>query len=375
MKLLILSFSPIASDARVLKQVRAFAGEYEVTTCGYGEAPDPRVTHLSIPDTAVKVHSKPLLALRRHQRQYWGFAPVRAAQRLLGGHEFDLVLANDIDTLPLALSLGATHGVHADIHEYFPRLHEESAVWRWTIGVFNTWLCRTYLPRAGSMSTVSRGLAAEYRRQFGVEPLLVMNAAPFQDREPSPTADPLRVLHSGAALRGRRIHTMIEAMEGLDAHATLDLYLTANDPVYLDELRERAERLPNVTLNDPVPHARLADTIARFDIGVHILPPIGFNNANALPNKLFDYIQARLATVVGPTPEMAEFVRRLGCGVVVPSFDADDLRKALAGLTPDAVDAMKANAHAHAREVAADTEVDKWRDALAALARRRPKDA
>ena len=38
-KLLILSFSPIASDARVLKQVDLFAEDYEVTTCGYGPAP------------------------------------------------------------------------------------------------------------------------------------------------------------------------------------------------------------------------------------------------------------------------------------------------------------------------------------------------
>ena len=36
--LLILSFSPIASDARVLKQVRMLAQDHDVTTCGYGPA-------------------------------------------------------------------------------------------------------------------------------------------------------------------------------------------------------------------------------------------------------------------------------------------------------------------------------------------------
>ncbi|MEK8228005.1 hypothetical protein NKG05_20820 [Oerskovia sp. M15] len=38
-RLLILSFSPIVNDARVLKQVEEFREDYEVTTCGYGEAP------------------------------------------------------------------------------------------------------------------------------------------------------------------------------------------------------------------------------------------------------------------------------------------------------------------------------------------------
>ena len=39
-KLLIISFSPIARDARVLKQVRLFTPKYEVTTCGFGPAPE-----------------------------------------------------------------------------------------------------------------------------------------------------------------------------------------------------------------------------------------------------------------------------------------------------------------------------------------------
>ena len=36
-RLLILTFSPIASDARVLKQVELFRHEYDVTTCAIGE--------------------------------------------------------------------------------------------------------------------------------------------------------------------------------------------------------------------------------------------------------------------------------------------------------------------------------------------------
>ncbi len=39
-RLLILSFSPIVSDARLLKQVRRFRDDYAVTTCGYGDAPE-----------------------------------------------------------------------------------------------------------------------------------------------------------------------------------------------------------------------------------------------------------------------------------------------------------------------------------------------
>lgn len=367
LRLLIFSFSPIERDARVLKQVRAFADEYEVTTCGYGGSPDPRVEHLQIPDDAIKIHSKLLLLLKRHKRQYWESVQVCEAQKLLKGRQFDLILADDLDTVPLALSLAPRYGVHADIHEYWPGLHDESLVWRLSIGAYNSWLCKTYLPQARSMSTVSRGLIAEYRRKFGLESELVMNAAPFQDREPTPTQSPMRIVHSGAALRNRSIHTMVEAMDGLEGQATLDLFLTPNDLSYLDELKTLVESRSNVTLNEPVPYAELADTLAGFDVGVHILPPIGFNNRNALPNKLFDFVQARLAVVVGPTPEMAEFVRRYKCGAVAPGFEAQDLTAVLKRLDPSEADSLKAASHVAAREVAADVEVDKWRAALIAL--------
>ena len=52
-RLLILSFSPIASDARVLKQVRLFAERYDVTTCGFGPQPHPDVEHVQVADPVV----------------------------------------------------------------------------------------------------------------------------------------------------------------------------------------------------------------------------------------------------------------------------------------------------------------------------------
>ena len=55
----------------------------------------------------------------------------------------------------------------------------------------------------------------------------------------------------------------------------------------------------------------IVDTIAEYDIGLFILSPINFNYYHALPNKLFEFIQARLAIAVSPSPEMARIVHRL----------------------------------------------------------------
>ena len=103
-----MSFSPLRSDARVLRQVNLFAQRYAVTTLGYGEAPDGVVEHLRLPDDVVSWHKdRRLLMSRRFETAYRTSPVVQAAARLLEGRRarFDVGLADDVDTVPLALDL------------------------------------------------------------------------------------------------------------------------------------------------------------------------------------------------------------------------------------------------------------------------------
>ena len=112
-RLLVMSFSPLRSDARVLRQVHLFAQRYAVTTLGYGAAPEGVVEHLQLPDDVVAWHKdRRLLVARRFEAAYRNAPVVHAAQRLLAGRRgsFDVVLADDIDTVPLALDLHAPGG-------------------------------------------------------------------------------------------------------------------------------------------------------------------------------------------------------------------------------------------------------------------------
>lgn len=54
---------------------------------------------------------------------------------------------------------------------------------------------------------------------------------------------------------------------------------------------------------------RSGEDAAPFRIGVHILPPVSFNHRYAMPDKLFDCLQARFGVLIGPSPEMAGVVR------------------------------------------------------------------
>lgn len=370
--LLIVSFSPIFSDARVLKQVAEFCVDHRVTTCGYGQAPPGVAEHIRIPDGVRSDDLNGRLITARLYRQAYGrLSAVAWARAHLRPGSWDVIIANDVETVPLALSLRATDGVHADLHEYSPRLHEESRAWRRRIAPFVRWLCRRYVARANSWTTVGEGLAAEYQRVFGFAPRVVTNAAPFVDAGPTPVHDPIRLVHSGACLRNRNLLETVRGVQATGANVTLDLYLTPNDPAYLEELRRAAAEVPGrVVVNDPVPYADLITTLQGFDLGVHVLAPTNFNNRWALPNKLFDYVQARLGVLVGPSPEMAANVDRHGLGLVAAGFTRDDVASALAELTADAVTEYKAAADRAAMELSAGAQVAVWRDAVESLERR-----
>jgi hypothetical protein len=133
------------------------------------------------------------------------------------------------------------------------------------------------------------------------------------------------------------------------------------DPAYLPELSRLAERRApdRVTFHEPLRPEEVVPAIARFDMGFYLLEPSSFNNIEALPNKFFDFVVAGLAVCVGPSPAMAELVRRHGFGCVAPSFRAEQVAETLTALTPTAIAAMQRAAQRAAESLNAETEMGK----------------
>jgi len=371
--LMILSFSELVRDPRVQRQIDLFAAQYEVTTVGFGPAPHPGVRHLRVPEgTRAWPSSKKHLLTGRHRQAYWDMSAVRAARELLAEERggMDVVLANDVNTLPLALWLSPRSGIHADLHEYAPREKEHVRTWRWFVAPYQRWICRTCLPRVDSATTVSPGLAAEYEREFAVPMRIVTNAAAHEDRAPRPTGAPIRLLHTGVARANRRLEAMVDALAGGPEGITLDFMLVPSEPGYIEQLQERAADVPAVSFRDPVPYAQLVEAVAGYDMSVVMFPATTFNLEHSLPNKLFEAVQARTGVIVGPSPDMAELVREHGIGLVTEGADADSLRAALEELDAARVDAFKQAADRAAHELSAEVQITAWDEAVSALAAR-----
>lgn len=327
---LIISFSVIHSDPRVMRQVRLLENVHRVTVAGYGRAPDANIEFIALNKPPTGLLQKGIwagkLLLRAFESYYWRLPQVRHAQHRLAQRSFDLIIANDISALPLALELAGNCPVLMDAHEYSPREFDDKLLWRLLFGPYHHDLCRRYLPRAAAMTTVCQGIADEYEREYGVQCKVIHNAPLDQKLSPSAVdADCIRLIHHGSAIRSRHLGVMIEMMKHLDARFTLDFMLVETDAAYMAELRAAAQADSRIRFIEPVAMQDICQRLNKFDVGVYLLPPVNFNHEHALPNKFFEFIQARLAVAIGPSPEMATLLRQYQCGVVAESFDPQAL--------------------------------------------------
>lgn len=154
---------------------------------------------------------------------------------------------------------------------------------------------------------------------------------------------------------------MIEAVKKTRTPVTLDFYLVGTDDPYFQTLRDLAADDPRITFQDAVPYDQLVPTLSRYDIGLAMIAPSTFNLLWCLPNKFFDYMQARLAIITGPSPEMARITREHELGAVTDDFTGESLAALLDGIDRDQVDAWKASAHRQARELSSETQVQVWK--------------
>jgi len=150
-------------------------------------------------------------------------------------------------------------------------------------------------------------------------------------------------------------------MRHLDARFRLDLMLVADGGLqgYLEKLRGMAESDSRIRFLPPVPMQEVVRFSSQYDIGLYLLEPNSFNHLHALPNKFFEFIQARLAVAIGPLPEMARIVRQYDCGVVSSDFAPKSLAERLMALDHAKINYYKSQSHKAARELCAEQNKDK----------------
>jgi glycosyltransferase involved in cell wall biosynthesis len=359
-KILVLCFSDLKRDPRVFRQLLALSTEqkYKIYAAGWTDPELDSVKYIKLPKfygtKLSKLTSAINLKLGGYEKYYWNNKNHKTAYQVLKTYKFDLILANDIDALPLSVKIASEHNAKLiyDAHEYTPREFENNWKWRFFYQKYKTYLCKTYLPLTDAMITVCDGIAQKYNKHFNVNPVIVTNAPNYVNLSPSPVDDnKIRIIHHGAALPARNLELMIEMAKYLDVRFELDFMLVANNYSYLNELKKMARNYQNINFIEPVAMPEIAQQINSYDIGLFILPPNNFNYAMALPNKLFEFIQARLMIAIGPSPEMAKYVTQYSLGIIAKNFSPKTMADELNKLTISQIMQFKANSSSIAKQL------------------------
>ena len=369
---LVLVFSNLRHDARVKRQITFLRKDFEVTVVAFDDDPGLGVEFVPISQTRLTPLRKASLAaallFRRFDLAYRLFHDYGHVVKQFNSRSFDLVVANDADTLPLAFRLARGAKVLFDAHEYSPRHFEDKWWWRMFFQPFYVHLCNTYIPRVSAMTTVGKGLAREYHRNFGLQPEVITNAPVRSGLSPTTVLEGrIRLVHHGIANPSRRLDLMLDMMKHLDQRFTLDLILLTSDfaspttKAFIAAFKSAASKNPAIRVLPPLPSHELVAAINHYDIGVFLLPPVNFNYENTLPNKFFEFIQAGLGIAIGPTPEMEAIVNANGLGVVSPDFTAAGLARQLNGLTREQVEGFKSAAARTAPDHCAEVNEEKFR--------------
>lgn len=337
-RILLISISNLRSDPRVLAHASVLSAFGDLTTIGFGEKPEAVHDHLELTVRRAPLRTLLLLfslifRLHRLSGQLLGHSSQISRFMREISYNIDLICANDASSLFVAKSLSKKLScpIWVDMHEYAPLENEGSFKWRLLIKPFATAACQAVLPKADVVSTVGRGIQVRYESESGRSVDLIRNTAAFAPRliipERSTSSDNIfRLVHVGVAIRARLIENMFEAIQDLDK-VSLDLYLLPTDLGYFKELLALSKRQSNIYLREPVPTEEIVSSLSHFDCGVITIPPTNFNYANGLPNKFFQYIQARIPVITGPIPEIKAMVEELNIGWVSESFDPSAIRR------------------------------------------------
>ena len=248
----------------------------------------------------------------------------------------DVYWSNDLDTLlpNYLISKWKKKSLIYDSHELFTEapelIHRPKVKGIWEM------LERKMLPKITNMITVNDSIANIFHEKYGIKPLVIRNV-PFRLQNSSPLSkeelgialDKKIVIVQGSGLNvDRGLEEAIEAFTYIENALFLivgngDVIPLAKEKVKMLQLSDKIKFL------DKRPYAELMRLTQLADIGLAIDKPVSLNYQLALPNKLFDYIQASTAVICSPLKEIKAVVEKYNIGLVIPETSPIEIAKAI----------------------------------------------
>ncbi len=231
----------------------------------------------------------------------------------------DVLLANDLDSL-LANYLASvlknkklvydSHELYVESPEIINR-RKVQKIWKR--------IEKLCIKRVDLGITVSDSIAKHYQKLFNKKFIVIRNV-PFCNAGVPAVDNPISffendniILYQGSLNIGRGLETAIESFSLID-NAKLAII---GDGDIMEDLKQLAVKLKvseKVIFTGRVSQNVLPVYTRQATIGLSIEEKLGKNYEYALPNKLFDYIHAKVPVIVSALPEMEKIVKKYNVG-------------------------------------------------------------
>jgi len=236
---------------------------------------------------------------------------------------FDILLSNDLDTLSanFIVSKIKNKPLVYDSHEYFTEVPE--LINRPQIKKVWEWLEKKMIPDIKYAFTVCNSIARIYEEKYGTPFRVVRNlpvAGSFKPQTEKVANRQKIILYQGAVNIGRGLEQAILAMHFIE-NAKLIIAGGGDIKAVLEKLVIKETLQNKVEFTGRLPLKELTKLTLKADLGLSIEEDLGLNYRFALPNKLFDYIQAQVPVVITNLPEMVAIVNQYQIGEITESLE------------------------------------------------------
>ena len=380
-KILLISLSNISSDSRVLRQITALLNNnFFVITAGFGNLTlnHPNHIHIEIlPKDKLKFLGVSLLSILNLNsiKPVINFLTKEFINKLKLIN-FDLIISNDLHNLPVVIYLSQINNnkpIILDIHEYFIDEYSNKTNYLPIRKIFYSNLIKKYKKELNQIKliTVNESIAKLYQNDFNLNNFEIILNCPYYYDIPSKlfTNNPIKMVHIGIAIKTRKLENLILLFNHIDVNLRsnfeLDFYLIADNRTrrdYLKYLKKIANKIENIKINffDPIPPNEVVPKLSQYDIGLSYVYPSNLSYLYSLPNKLFQYIQARLAILSSPNPEMAKIVSKYNLGFISQDYTPLSLANTLLLFNKENINKFKENSNKTARIFNYDNEASKF---------------
>ena len=316
MKVLVSVFNNLSTDQRVEKVCRTLSENgfsIELIGNNWGGLPDLKRDY---PVSRIILKSKIL------RYAYVEFQWKLYKELLKKADQDTILLSNDLDTLlpNYLVSKKLNLPLVYDSHEIFTEMPSVNG--RFTQNIWRS-LESFIAPKLNFMMTASESYADWFHKTYGIERPVVVQNFPLKSGNPQDYSIvnlPKVIIYQGVINPSRGLDKLIPEMHKIE---NAELWIAGDGP----KKKEFQELTKNLGLDDKVKFIgkilpeELREITQQADVGLSIEEDNGLSYYFSMPNKISDYIQARIPVVVSDFPEMKKVADHFKAGEKIRDYN------------------------------------------------------